>query len=482
MTVELIGVIAFVTGLISIFRPPTFIIYTFACSTLLGAAAAFNLDSLGGQSISPAHLLLCFLIFRLLIERDIRAKALEMIELGRPGFWLMLTVILSLFTAFFMPRLFQGQTFVYAVRATMGGVVPLEPATSNLTQSIYFIADATCFVVMSGYVATRGGIKVMLNVVLVVATTNLVFAVLDLLTYFTNTVIIFSFIRNANYNMLVDTELAGFKRIVGSFVEASSFGATTLGYFGFIGRLWLLGLYPRLTFALSSLSLCATLLATSTTAYVGLAALLAFTYLELVIRAVVRPLTFQMRVFLFGAPLLLAIVVIAIALDDSYSAYIQNLLDTFLFNKLSSASGEERSAWNRQALQSFFDTFGFGFGNGSGRASSFPIAALASLGLFGTVPFCIFFIGLFFASSRGATLDPIDGAARQGAKYMCLAWLISGTISAPMIDLGPAFYFWAALACTTGAQRYTRSLELLSPSANPYPSMHTIDPPSRIQG
>jgi hypothetical protein len=482
MTVELIGIVALVIGLLSIFRPPTFIIYAFACSTLLGAAAAFNLDSLGGLSISPAHLLLGFLFFRLLSERDIRNKALEAVEFGRPGFWLILTVILSLFTAYFMPRLFQGQTFVYAVRATIGGVVPLEPATSNVTQSIYFIADATCFVVMSGFAATRGGIKVMLNVVMVVATTNLIFAVLDLVTYFTNTVVIFSFIRNANYNMLSETELAGFKRIVGSFVEASSFGATTLGYFAFIGRLWLLGLYPRLTFALSSLSLCAALLATSTTAYVGLAALLSFVYLELLIKAMIRPLTFQMRVFLFGAPLLLAIVAIAIALNDSYSEYVQNLLDTFLFSKLSSASGEERSAWNRQALESFIDTVGFGFGNGSGRASSFPIAALASLGLFGTALFSMFFVGLFFGSSRGATLDPVDNAARQGAKYMCLAWLISGTISAPMIDLGPAFYFWAALACAVGAQGYPRSPGLWSPSAEPYASRHTIDPPSRILG
>ena len=482
MTVELIGVIALIIGLVSIFRPPTFIIYAFACSTLLGAAAAFNLDSLGGQSISPAHLLLGFLFFKLLCERDIRTKTLEAIELGRPGFWLMVTVILSLFTAYFMPRLFQGQTFVYAVRATIGGVVPLEPATSNVTQSIYFIADAICFVVMSGYAATRGGIKVMLNVVLVVATTNLVFAALDLLTYFTNTAVVFSFIRNANYNMLAETELAGFKRIVGSFVEASSFGATTLGYFAFIGRLWLLGLYPRLTFTLSSLSLCAALFATSTTAYVGLASLLAFIYLELMIRAMVRPLTFQMRIFLFGAPLLLAIVAIGIALNDSYSDYVQNLLDTFLFNKLSSASGEERSAWNRQALQSFFDTFGFGFGNGSGRASSFPVAALASLGLFGTALFSMFFVSLFFGSSSSATLDPVDRAARQGAKYMCLAWLISGTISAPMIDLGPAFYFFAALACATGAQGYSRSLRQLTPSARPYASRHTIDPPPRIPG
>jgi hypothetical protein len=467
MTIEIIGVITLVVGIISIFRPPTFVIYAFACSSLLGAAAAFNLDSLGGLSIQPVHFMLSFLVFRLLREREIRRKILEILEPGQPGFWLALTVISSLITAFFMPRLFQGQTLVFAVRATIYGFVPLEPTTSNVTQSVYFIADATCFLVMAGYAATRGGIKVMLNAALVVAITNLTFAAIDLVTYFTNSTAIFSIIRNANYNLLVETELAGFKRIVGSFVEASSFGGCTLGYFAFTGRLWLLGYRPHLTLPLASLSLGATLFATSTTAYVGLAALLAFTYLELVIRAMMRPLTPQMLVFMVGLPLGLAFITVLIAMSDSYSDYVQNLLDTFLLSKLASSSGVERSSWNQHALQSFFDTFGFGFGNGSGRASSFLVAALASLGLFGSVLFSLFFLSLFLSSNHGTVLDPVEDVARQGAKFMCLAWLISGSVSNPLIDLGPAFYFFAALACATGA---TKSSPALARYARPHPS------------
>jgi protein arginine kinase len=93
------------------------------------------------------------------------------------------------------------------------------------------------------------------------ATLNLIFGALDLLTYFTNTTELFSFIRNANYALLSDTEVAGFKRIVGSFTEASSFGSATLGYFAFTGRLWLLGIRPQLTAPLAFLSLMAMLFA-----------------------------------------------------------------------------------------------------------------------------------------------------------------------------------------------------------------------------
>jgi hypothetical protein len=66
MTIELIGFIALGFGLFSIFCEPAFIVYVFLCSTLLGSAAAIILDSLGGTNISPAHLLLGFLTFKLI--------------------------------------------------------------------------------------------------------------------------------------------------------------------------------------------------------------------------------------------------------------------------------------------------------------------------------------------------------------------------------------------------------------------------------
>jgi hypothetical protein len=452
MTVEPIGVVALIIGLIGLFRPPTFIIYAFLVSTLLGAAAAFNVSAIGGVSIPPAHLLFGFLTVRLLGSREIKQGIAEQLALGRPGFWLVLTVSLSLVTAYFMPRIFQGETFVFPVRAETAGVVPLQPATSNLTQSVYFIADATCFLILSGYAATRGGIRVLLNAGLVAATVNLIFATLDLITYFTNTADILSVVRNANYAMLVETDVDGFKRIVGSFVEASSFGGATLGYFAFTSRLWLLGISPRLTSILTLLSLSAVLFATSTTAYVGLAVFFSLTYPEILIRTLTGPSTSQMRLFVIGAPLILSILAVAVALSDSYSAIVRDLLDTFFFDKLSTASGQERSAWNQMALQSFFDTLGFGFGNGSGRASSFVIAALSSLGLFGSALFSLFFLSLFFGRGSNGRLDPIEDAARQSARSMCLAWLITGTVSDPLIELGLGFYSFAALAGTSGVR------------------------------
>jgi hypothetical protein len=370
MTIELIGIFAVAFGIFSLFRSPSFIVYIFLCSTLLGASAAFVLEAVGGVNISPAHLLLGFLSLRLLNQGEIAKASANSISFGRPGYWLLLTVVYSVVCAFLMPRLFAGQTLTFAVRAQDSYSVPLGPATSNLTQSIYFVGNLVCFIVFCGYASTASHRKVLGNAALVGATLNLVFATLDLATYFTNTTQLFSFIRNANYALLNDTEVAGFKRITGSFTEASSFGSMTLGYFAFTSKLWLLGIRPRLTLALTLCSLLALLFSTSTTAYVGLTVFLLFAYLQILVHAISRPMTHRMALFIFGLPAVLAISTMVLAFSDTYWDYLKSLLDTFVLNKMSTDSGQERTAWNSQALQNFYDTYGFGVGNGSVRVFS----------------------------------------------------------------------------------------------------------------
>ena len=457
MTFEPVGIVALIIGIIALFSRPTFIVYAFFLSTLLGAAAAFNISGVGGVSIPPAHFLFGFLAIRLFAADEVRPKILQAVAPGRPGFWLILALASSLVMAYFMPRLFQGETLVFPVRAQAAGLAPLEPATSNFTQSAYFIANASCFVILCGFADTRDGMKVLLNAGLTGATVNLIFAALDLFTYFTNTAELLSPIRNASYAMLVETDMAGFKRIVGSFTEASVFGGTTLGYLAFTSRLWLLGFYSRLSGTLALLSLFAILFATSSTGYVGLVGYFAVTYLEILLRVISGRSTHQMRLFVLAVPPLLLIISLSIALNDTLASSAHDLLDMFLFEKLSSSSGVERSSWNRMALQSFFDTFGLGFGNGSGRASSFAVAVLANLGIIGTVPFAMFLLKILFGQP-GTSQPPAEVAWRMAAKSMCLAWVIAASVSNPLIDLGLQFYAFAALASACGVRNNMGSL------------------------
>jgi hypothetical protein len=80
----------------------------------------------------------------------------------------------------------------------------------------------------------------------------------------------------------------------------------------------------------------------------------------------------------------------------------------------------------------------------------------------------MFFISLFFGRGSNTKLDATEEAARQSAKSMCLAWLITGTVSDPLIELGLGFYTFAALAGASGFRMSPEALRTLAPSSQRY--------------
>lgn len=457
MTIEPIGLIALALGIISLFFGPAFIVYVFVASTLLGSAGAIILDFIGGTNIQPAHLLLGFLVFKLSTSQAVTQRASEGLAIGRPGFWLLLTALYSLLSAYAMPRIFAGETFVFAVRAQSAYSIPLGPTTSNLTQTVYFIGNLVCFYVLYGYASDEANRRNLAKAGLFCCVLNLVFAVLDLATYWTGTTELLSFIRNATYALLNDSEIQGFKRIVGSFTEASSFGYATLGYFAFASTFWLYGFAPAFMLPLSLLLFLALMFSTSTTAYAGLVGLLAVMYFQTAIFALLRSPTKQMTIFLIAAPVVLVLAFVGISLNDDSAKYVGNMLDSMLLNKLSTESGIERSSWNRQAFQNFLDTFGFGAGNGSVRASSFPVAVIASLGFIGTLAYGAFLLSVLFGNRARESSDLFENAVPHAAKSACIAWLIAATVSGALIDLGLPFFVFSALACARIGTRKGKS-------------------------
>src|SRR5262249_29160891 len=158
------------------------------------------------------------------------------------------------------------------------------------------------------------------------------------------------------------------------------------------------------------------------TAYAGLSGYLFVEFLIVAMNFLFGRVRPQMLIFLACAPMLMALVVILICLNDASYAYVSNLLDTIVFSKMSSGSGIERSTWNSQALQNFLDTFGFGVGNGSVRASSFPVAVVASLGFPGALTYGVFLLMVWFRRSKPTS--PVLAGTQRAAKSACLAWVI----------------------------------------------------------
>ncbi|GJD52779.1 hypothetical protein OPKNFCMD_5546 [Methylobacterium crusticola] len=447
MTVELIGILSALTGILCLVLGRSFAIYAFLCSTLLGSAAATVLTALGSANILPAHLLLGFLTL-VALRRPHAARALRGLAYPGPGLLFLVTVIYGVLSAFFLPRLFQNASYVFSIgRTTVGSVIlmtPLAPGNGNITQTVYFVGDLVCFCIFFGFSSDRGGRRCIADAVIACGFLNIGFAILDYVTFATGTASLLGFMRNSTYNMLDATEMAGIKRVVGSFTEASSFGAVTLSLLAFNFNLWLSRYRSRLTGPLSLLLLAALLVSTSTTAYVGIAIYFGLIYCGNAVRLVLGAIQLRRAAFIGIAPLIVATALLAIAHSDATASYFAAVLDQIVFAKGVSASAVERSSWNSQALVNFFDSYGLGIGVGSTRASSFMIATLASIGVVGAALYWSFIA--LAVSAPWSEPDPEGRAIRLAAGSACLAVVIAGCIAGTTIDLGLGFYVLAAVA------------------------------------
>jgi hypothetical protein len=448
MIIEAIGIAAIFIGIIGLLTQPAFLVYVFFLSLLLGSAAAIQLPSLGNSTILPPHLILGFLAVQCFAQKSNLLSLGKVFSFPRAGFWLLLAVLYGLMSAVFFPRLFSGYTYVFTIRGTQIGtgifLTPLEPASGNVTQSIYFLGDLVCFGIFFIYASNAVLARKIMYAAICCGIGNLLFALLDLVTFWTGTAQILEFIRNANYSMLDTAEVQGFKRIVGSFPEASTFGGITLGLFTFHAKLLIDGIHPRVTVAVSFLSLLALVFSTSSTAYGGTSITLGVLYLVSMWRVVRGPVSKETMAFVLVFPLTLA-------LNTAAWDTVNQMIDSTIINKLSSGSGVERTAWTWQALVNFSDTMWLGAGVGSVRGSSFPAVVLGSMGLFGAITYLAFFACLFFVRS-GRWTGPL-AIQQSAARWACFSQLAAAVVGGGSVDLGLLFFSFAGLACGRSADR-----------------------------
>jgi hypothetical protein len=450
MKLEIFGLIVILLGYLGWVIGPQFAIWVFISSTLLGASAAITLTSLGFATIQPAYLLLGFIVLSALVHRSSVRLMTRILAFPRAGFWLLLTASYAVLSAIFFPRLFHGATYVFAVaRTDVGpGIVetPLAPVSGNITQTVYFLGDLVCFLVFYVYASRPTDFKVIVKAILGCATINLSFSLIDLATYWANFPNLLSFLRNGNYSMLDEGVVFGFKRIVGSFAEASTFAYCTTGLFAFCTILWLEKVYSRLAGALAVLSLLVLIFSTSSTGYAGVCGFLLLLVVMKAARVLTRPVTGPTLAFVTFAPVLLLTLIMGLRLHQPTWAMVDEVINGAIVNKLSSSSGIERVRWNSQALSNFTDTYAMGGGVGSVRASSFPIAVLGNIGAIGALTYGGFLFAILFGrKNRWAASYP--AACQSAARWACVAQLIGASVSGSFLDLGLLFFIFAGLAC-----------------------------------
>ncbi len=454
MDIQLIGLVFFAVG-ISFFKyGANFAIKMFVPSTLLASCAAFIVPGLGAATVQPAHLLLGFLTLCVLKNKHYWKPMLNCMTFPREGFWLVAIAVYGVVGSYLFPRIFAGSTYVNAIGATEFGFsfvqVPLGPSSGNITQSIYFCGDVICFLICYAIAQTREGFMSIVSAMLIYCGLNIVFALLDLATFWTGTGFLLDLIRNSTYTLHNETVVYGLKRIVGSFTEASAFAYAAIGAFAFTLRLWLGGVAKLLTLALTVVNGLLIIFSTSTTGYAALPVIIVYIYITTFIRFIRKPVPSTVNIFLTFTPLFVVLLVCYIFLNPSYTETVMSYLNLLLFDKSSSSSAIDRGQWNTSAINAFRATYGLGAGIGSVRASSFIYAVMANLGALGSA-FYLGFIALTQLRREGQPLDMFTMEARAAARAACMGILISASISGALIDLGLPFFVLSALA--TAASR-----------------------------
>ncbi|KRB53060.1 hypothetical protein ASE04_07515 [Rhizobium sp. Root708] len=445
MSLEPIGIFTIVAGICCLLLGYPAAAMVFVVMTVFGAAAAIVA---GAANIQPAHLFLLFFAIATLSWRKNAMTAMQALRPGQPAFWLACLVVYGAASGFFSPRLLAGATQIIPVGTSeypaTGGTVPLGPVSSNVTQAIYLVADLICFVIIVSAASTRRGFAAITTGLVAYAFANMLFALLDIATDATGTQAIMQFMRNAQYALHDSETVAGMKRIIGSWPEASSFAGATLGAFGFTATMWLCGRAPRWNGPLALASLVLIFLSTSSTGLVAAPLCLVLLYLTALARSGVGGGSLRSSAVAFIAPQILAVAILIVLLNDDIYRTLYDYVDLLILSKSGTASGVERASWNAYGLQNFVDSWGLGVGLGTARTSSFPLALLSNVGIPGAVFFALFAFGAI--GRRRGTDRTVPSDIRLAARNGSLCLLVGALVSGALVDLGLLFFVFAGLA------------------------------------
>ncbi|MBZ5762962.1 MULTISPECIES: hypothetical protein [Rhizobium] len=461
MSVEPIGIATILIGFYCLLRGSNTTIIAAAIASIFGASAAMLV---GAANIQPGHVILGFLALGVMTRREEARALVQALRPSEPGFWLAGLVIYGLISAYFLPRLLEGATQIVPLGSTVYGetrsTVPLTTVSSNLTQSVYMVGNFICFTITVAVASTHRGFNSLVAGLLACSVLIVVFAFLDIATFSTGTQAVLSFMRNARYTLHTDEQVAGVKRIVGSFTETSSFARTALGTFAFCTTLWLCGRRPFLTGLTGLISLILVVLSTSSTGLAGAPVILVLLYvtaLSLSGRQKTRSLTTAAIIFL---PIIMLAVCLWVAIDPVLSKIVYNYADLVVLGKASTDSGIERNSWNALGIKNFVDSYYLGVGLGTARTSSLLLALLSNVGLPGLFFYCAFTYGALL--KRRGLPGSFTADVRLSARNGCLGLMFGDLLVSSAIDQGLFFYLLAALA-TAEPERATRT------AAIPYP-------------
>ncbi|MFK7752156.1 MAG: hypothetical protein AB8B51_06365 [Sedimentitalea sp.] len=424
-------------------------LWVFMITLPLGAVAAVNLPRFGGTSILITDVAVVVLVLAMLLRRDGPGEAAGTLRPFQPGFWLLGVVVITVLSGLFFPRLFLGQTDVFVIARTEGvlGIVsrPLAPTYGNISQALRQVLSALAFVALATLFRRVPDPRPVVVAMAAATALTLVLALLDLGSHALGWPDALDWLRSANYQILDRQVVLGLKRLVAGYPEPAALGYYALGLFGFWLRMAIGGQPWALvaTLALGAL----VLRTTSSAAYLALAMfllLVLFWQFRSLRPAAMHPV--QVGV-LSGLGALIPLVTLGLVMAYGLVPGVASYFDTVLFGKLTSQSGVERMAWNRQAFVNLVDTRLVGAGIGAVRGSGWLGVTLASIGVLGTALYLGFLASVLRGQKR-AERDP--NLVVSALKYGCVAVFLQALLSRSVPNLDTAFFAMAGLSVGLG--------------------------------
>ncbi|UCI21332.1 hypothetical protein FJ970_10390 [Mesorhizobium sp. B2-1-8] len=467
MQVSLPGLLICAAILVTSYYSRGMLIIGLIASQAFGATAVMTLTFLGGSS--P----LIYTMFAALLVTAVAARRRIWLDLGivfgsiRPVWILTSLMLYAIIGSWLFPRFFAGQTAVFVQSKTRGIVIEdsLAPVSGNISQTAYFILGGLTAIALCALLLHSDRIEQVRRGFFLWCGLHAGMGVFDFISKNVGAGDLLAPIRTANYAIISNATEAGFVRITGPFSEASSFASVSLACLAFCYSYWRKTKSPLAKW-LSAILLFLTILSTSSTAYVGLTLLcipVALSMLASVLRGKVESEEILiMALMVVGGA---AILGISLYKAEAFDPFVR-LINSTIINKADSGSGHERTYWNVKSLQSFLDTSGLGVGFGSSRASSWPIAVLSQLGLFGSLMMGV----LLCVLARGAVrewVDPETDAVVASVRNAALASIIAMSVSGGSADPGILFFIALAVVCATraSARRTMAALERSAPAS-----------------
>ncbi|UYV35713.1 hypothetical protein N4R57_11585 [Rhodobacteraceae bacterium D3-12] len=400
----------------------------------------FAAVAIGGLSLLLANLLAALTIGVLILRRLSAKEVQTSLHIPVAGFFFIAFALYSVFSAFVLVRIFQGQFLVFPMNVTYKStqvsvffpstMLPLQPSKSNIAQSFYILLSCGFFLA-TVFVMRRKGTRIVEAGLSWGAGLNVFLGFMDYLGMDA----LLSFVRTADYTLANEQTVAGIARIIGGFAEASVFGAASAAFAGYFIMSFLIG-RRAWDAALGLGNLIVAVVALSSTAFLGLgiAAILILLHARTFLSGTMSRTAGHLFV-IGGAGMMIAICVLFLVSPAMDMA--SDLFDRLILSKQGTLSGLERAAWARAGIDAFYNSWGLGAGVGSLRGSGLASVLLGSVGLPGTIAFLgVVYFSIFRPiKTNDAEIFRTYYASRVCALIILATMFISATVPDPSLLL-----------------------------------------------